>query len=155
MLLRRLRFVVEVRLPRALGGAMAFLRKPLFDPPVFLREGVVRPDVQRLRGTSRGKLGDANFIPGEHERAREWDSRLGVERRGVAVVVAREPRTGGGRALRADRPSKLRKDLHEKGAEIRLRDRAADRDGALRSELDDLDRLAAHATEGKSPCSRR
>src|SRR5437588_9924037 len=105
MLLRRLRFVVEVRLPRALGGAMAFLRKPLFKAPVFLREGMVRPDVQRLRGTSRGKLGDANFIPGEHERARERDSGLGVERRGVAVVVPSEPRNAGGRTLRPNRPS--------------------------------------------------
>src|SRR5207302_445381 len=136
MLLRRLRFVVEVRLPRALGGAMAFLRKPLFDPPVFLREGVVRPDVQRLRGTSRGKLGDANFIPGEHERAREWDSRLGVERRGVAVVVPREPRTGGGRTLRADRPSKFWEDLQEEGAQVRLRHRPTNSDGALRGELE-------------------
>src|SRR5438105_15073387 len=104
MLMRRLRLVVDVGIPRALGGAMAFLLKPLFDPPVFLREGVVRLDVQRLRGTSRGKLGDANFIPGEHERAREWDSRLGVERREIADVVAREPRTGGGACLSHDRP---------------------------------------------------
>src|SRR5438445_11659188 len=134
---------------------MPLLGEPLLRPAVFLGQRVVRADMQGPRAAAGGKLGHANLVPGEHERARERDTRLGVERRRIAVVVAGEPRTGGGGALRADSTSKLREDLHKEGAELRLRDRPPDRDGALRGQFDDLDWLGAHATGGKSPCSRK
>src|SRR5438874_3473978 len=134
---------------------MALLGEPLLNAAVLLRQGVVRADVHGLRRATRWKLRHADLVTGEHERAGEGYARLGVERRGVSVVVPREAGAGRRRTLRADRSSKLREDLHEEGAETRLRNRPPDRDRALLRELDDLDGLAAHGTGGKSPCSRR
>src|SRR6267143_4615357 len=134
---------------------MSLFGQPLLEASVFGGERVVRADVHGLRGAAGGQPRHADLVTGEHERAGKRYARLGIERRGVAVVVAREAGTGRRRTLRADRSSKLREDLHKEGAEIRLRNRPPDRDRALGGELDDLDGLAAHGTGGKSPCSRR
>src|SRR5207244_2192730 len=107
----------------------------------------------RLRSAAAGQRRDTRAVPRVH-RPGERETGLGVERGGVAVVVARERWSGRRRPLRDDGRAQSREQLHEEGTEAALGHLSAHGESPLWLQLDELDRLV-HQTRGKSPCSRR
>src|SRR6185503_3929508 len=104
------------------------------DAPVLRRQRFVRADVDGLRSPATGQSRDARAVrpghgPGERKTC------LGVERRGIAVVVASEWWAGWRRALRDDRRAQPGEQLHEEGAEPALRHLSTDRQRTPRLQL--------------------